>query len=83
MTNDPIKNLQDAIDWAEKNYPLPRCRHGKALKDAAGDLLEPTCGCRLQGCVIVCPPEPEPDAGSWDEYQHIKAAWANRPKFDA
>lgn len=27
--------------------PLPRCLHGKALRDHGGELLEPPCGCRL------------------------------------
>jgi hypothetical protein len=44
--DDGIQKLTDAIDWAEKNFPLPRCRHGKPLKDGAGELLEPSCGCR-------------------------------------
>ena len=74
-----VKNLQDAIEWANTNYPLPRCRHGKALKDGAGELLEPTCGCRLQGCVIVCAPEPEPSDGM-QTYQRIKEQHANRPE---
>lgn len=29
---------------------LPRCKHGKALRDHGGDLLEPPCGCRLCTC---------------------------------
>lgn len=26
--------------------PLPRCEHGAALRDGAGEGLEPPCGCR-------------------------------------
>jgi len=37
--------LTDAIAWANENFPLPRCRHGKALRDGAGEMLEPSCGC--------------------------------------
>jgi len=44
--SEPLKKLTDAIEWAETNHPLPRCEHGKALKDGAGELLEPSCGCR-------------------------------------
>lgn len=40
---EPLQELQDAIDSAERIGPLPRCRHGKALKDGAGELLEPRC----------------------------------------
>ena len=28
-----------AINFAGKYFPLPRCEHGNALKDHAGDLL--------------------------------------------
>lgn len=49
MTPNPKMSksvLRKAIDWAEENYPLPRCVHGNALKDGAGERLEPNCGCR-------------------------------------
>jgi hypothetical protein len=32
---------------ATSDFPLPRCNHGHALKDHAGERLEPTCGCRF------------------------------------
>lgn len=44
---DDVKKLTDSIDWVETNHPLPRCGHGKALKDGGGELLEPSCGCRF------------------------------------
>jgi hypothetical protein len=44
--SDDLKKLQDAIDWVETYYPLPRCPHGSALRDGAGEILEPRCGCR-------------------------------------
>lgn len=40
-----IQDLHEAIEFAENYRPLPRCKHGTALKDGAGDLLEPSCGC--------------------------------------
>lgn len=43
---DSIRKLAEAVSWAEKHHPLPRCVHGNALQDHAGDLLEPSCGCR-------------------------------------
>lgn len=41
-----VAGLKDAVAFVEKNYPLPRCTHGNALKDHAGDVLEPSCGCK-------------------------------------
>jgi hypothetical protein len=38
--------LAAANRWAEENHPLLRCVHGQALKDGAGESLEPDCGCR-------------------------------------
>jgi hypothetical protein len=43
--NTEIKKLREAVAFAEKRYPLPRCIHGGCLRDAAGELLEPSCGC--------------------------------------
>jgi hypothetical protein len=40
---DPVKKLSDSIEWVEKYHPLPRCIHGNALLDGAGDKLEPSC----------------------------------------
>lgn len=42
-----VDELNSAIEFAERVAPLPRCRHGKALRDDAGDWLEPSCGCRF------------------------------------
>lgn len=41
-----LDKLTDAIKWVKENYPLPRCSHGKPLKDGSFELLEPSCGCR-------------------------------------
>lgn len=41
-----VKKLQEAVAWAEKHHPLPRCKHGNCLRDAGLELLEPSCGCR-------------------------------------
>lgn len=41
-----VAHLAAAVAFAQEKYPLPRCPHGKALRDHAGELLEPTCGCR-------------------------------------
>ncbi len=41
-----IARLGAAVDLLEKNHPLPRCAHGNALRDHAGDTLEPSCGCK-------------------------------------
>lgn len=41
-----IQELANAVAFVEKHYPLPRCSHGQALRDGAGDILEPSCGCR-------------------------------------
>jgi hypothetical protein len=32
MSDDSLKKLQDAIDWAETNYPLPRRSLGAYLR---------------------------------------------------
>lgn len=39
-------SLADVIAFAERLDPLPRCEHGNALRDGAGETLEPSCGCR-------------------------------------
>lgn len=46
---DPVKALRDAVAWVQKHHPLPRCKHGSALRDGAGERLEPSCGCRARG----------------------------------
>lgn len=43
-----IQLLRAAAALAEQHYALPRCKHGNALKDHAGEFLEPTCGCKYQ-----------------------------------
>lgn len=34
-----------AVEFVEWYYPLPRCDHGNALRDHAGENLFPSCGC--------------------------------------
>lgn len=41
-----LDNLNEAVDYVSSNHPLHRCPHGNALQDHAGDVLEPSCGCR-------------------------------------
>lgn len=48
----PINDLAAAVRDVERDYPLPRCDHGNALRDHAGDTLEPSCGCRA----VAVPP---------------------------
>jgi len=48
---DPIAELGAAVEQVNREHPLPRCAHGKALADGAGEKLEPPCGCRLYGKV--------------------------------
>jgi hypothetical protein len=43
---EQIEGLRQAIEWAEKHHPLPRCKHGNCLRDHGMELLEPSCGCR-------------------------------------
>lgn len=44
--DDPLKKLGDATMVVNEHHPLPRCKHGNALKDHADERLEPDCGCR-------------------------------------
>ncbi len=39
-------SLAAAIAHVEATAPLPRCEHGHALRDGAGEGLWPPCGCR-------------------------------------
>lgn len=41
-----IARLHAANVETERDHPLPRCEHGSALRDGAGEALEPPCGCR-------------------------------------
>ncbi len=43
--SEQIERLNDAVLSLEQYHPLPRCKHGKALRDHAGDRLELSCGC--------------------------------------
>lgn len=43
--------LDLAIRKTQRIWPLPRCIHDNCLKDGAGELLEPTCGCRYDRIV--------------------------------
>jgi hypothetical protein len=47
-----VARLADAIEFADR-FPLPRCRHGNALRDHGGDRLEPSCGCRSNGEIAL------------------------------
>lgn len=47
---DLVEDLKAELDELEGTFvqnveALPRCRHGKALRDHGGSLLEPPCGC--------------------------------------
>ena len=42
-----VERLAAAVRKTERDHPLPRCRHGKALLDGGGEKLEPPCGCRF------------------------------------
>lgn len=54
MNEQSKDNLSEAIAFAEAVGPLPRCPHGSALKDGAGEVLEPPCGCRATADQSVC-----------------------------
>jgi len=43
-----IRKLGAAVAALEREHPLPRCAHGRALRDHAGDVL--TCP---EGCVLA------------------------------
>lgn len=43
-----IRKLGAAVEALEREHPLPRCPHGRALRDHAGDVL--TCP---EGCVLA------------------------------
>jgi hypothetical protein len=71
--DDDVEKLNDAITFAERVGPLPRCAHGKALRDGSGELLEPTCGCR------AAPPDTlEAQAQKWLEDGEYYMTAANR-----
>ena len=40
-----IIQLHDAINFSNRMFPLPRCKHKNALKDHGGYKLYPSCGC--------------------------------------
>lgn len=42
-----VDDLNAAIEHVNEHHPLPRCSHGNAMRDHAGNVLEPSCGCRL------------------------------------
>jgi hypothetical protein len=44
-----VRRLATAVRETERDHPLPRCEHGKPLRDGGGEALEPSCGCRLIG----------------------------------
>lgn len=43
-----IRKLSEAVARLDREHPLPRCPHGRALRDHAGDIL--TCP---EGCVLA------------------------------
>jgi len=43
--SDAIARLYAAVEYVNKHHPLPRCPHGHALADGAGEKLLPSCGC--------------------------------------
>lgn len=54
-----MSKLSEAIAFAESVNPLPRCPHDNALRDGAGEALEPPCGCHISqadrpGLSICC-----------------------------
>lgn len=60
VEHEPLKSLREAIDFVQTNYPIPRCQHGNAIKDGAGDLLEPPCGCRARVVFLDFDARPSP-----------------------
>ena len=46
--SEQIRELHEAVKSVKRDYPLPRCEHGMALLDHAGERLEPPCGGRYQ-----------------------------------
>jgi hypothetical protein len=44
-TCDPTARLGDSVQHVEAHAPLPRCPHGQALIDGAGERLVVPCGC--------------------------------------
>ena len=45
---DPVEDLRKAVADVEHDHPLPRCEHGAALRDHAGEVLAPPCGCEQE-----------------------------------
>lgn len=43
----PCTPTEAAVAAQRDVNPLPRCKHKNALRDHAGTILEPSCGCRL------------------------------------
>ncbi len=53
-----LDRLGAAIAFVNAKFPLPRCEHGHALRDDAGDTLEPSCGCErcpagIRGIIVA------------------------------
>jgi len=63
-----VEELRKAVQEVNRDYPLPRCAHGKALQDHSGAKLEPTCGCRLPAPV----PIEEFGADHWSTFGYIE-----------
>lgn len=57
MELEGILDLSQATAKLNREHPLPRCTHGVALRDHAGNILEPDCGCYLAtGCRMEAKP---------------------------
>ena len=52
---DTLVLLDYTIPPEQLSDPLPRCSHGSALRDGAGEALEPPCGCRSVSGVTIVP----------------------------
>jgi hypothetical protein len=44
----PIPSGSPGTGESTLGAALPRCMHGKALRDHSGEVLEPACGCRAE-----------------------------------
>lgn len=47
-----IGELHAANEEVSQKYPLPRCKHGNAMRDHGGEVLRPPCGCKLEDYIL-------------------------------
>jgi len=47
-----VQRLSDAVSRLEREHPLPRCPHGRSLRDHAGDVLTCPEGCTLEAAKL-------------------------------